>query len=143
MNNIKQILEQGISKFGVAISDCWDAEHEWYALKRGSAVIFARERMIPIDDSNDFRHMVEFKSPLFELPSTLPEAFYKEVLELNNFMCDGCAFNFSNNFLQIKFSINAAFVTPDFVFETMGNLLYWSDKYDDELMEKYKEFLAK
>lgn len=139
--NPKAVIEQGLGRFGLAVEECWDKENEWYVLKKGSALAFVQVRMIPIAETNDYRQMTEFRSPVFRVAEAMPAEFYKDLLDLNGHFSDGTAFFLGNGFLQLKLTINSAFLTPDLVVEALESLLYWSDRLDDELMEKFRDLL--
>ena len=136
---LEQIIEDGISKFGIAGNTCWDSENQRYHLVKGSANLFIRYLKLPISNTDETKNIIEFYSPLFRIHNDMPIEFYKEILALNDNISDGVSLSIGKGYLIMKVCIIEDYLDSDLAFENMSNMLFWSDKLDDELLEKYRE----
>ena len=142
MDDTKKLIEETIVSIGLTIDDCYDAENNWYVINKGSATLIIYQSFLPIINSTNYRNIIGFVSTMFKISDTMPVEFYKEILFENSQIGDGTSFNINkNNYLQLTLHIETYALTKQFIIDTIGTVLNWSDKFDDELMEKYKEYL--
>ena len=142
MDDTKKLIEETIVSIGLTIEDCYDAENNWYVINKGSATLIIYQSFLPIINSTNYRNIIGFVSPMFKISDTMPVEFYKEILFENSQIGDGTSFSINkNNYLQLTLHIETYALTKQFIIDTIGTVLNWSDKFDDELMEKYKEYL--
>jgi hypothetical protein len=142
MEKTKKLIEETIVSIGLTVDGCFDSENDWYVINKGSATLIIHQSFLPIVNSINYRNIIGFVSPMFKVPDNMPIEFYKEILSENSNIGDGTSFSINkNNFLQITLHIEAYALTKQFMIDTIGTVLNWSDKFDDELMEKYKNYL--
>jgi hypothetical protein len=143
MEQSKKLIEEVIINIGLTVEDCYDSEKEWYVINKGSATLIIYQSFLPISNSTNYRNVIGFVSPMFKLSDNMPIEFYKEVLFENSQIGDGTSFGINqNNYLQIALHIEAYALTKQLITDAIGTVLNWSDKFDDELMEKYKTYLS-
>ncbi len=143
METAKEKIEQTLINIGVAPSDAWKEEDDWYLLENnGTLIIFREKEATTVEGNNELINTINISAPVISISETMPIEFYKEIISINNDIADGTSLQIANNktvFMNIY--IIQEFYTPEFGIQSINNVIIWARKLKPQLEWKYREYL--
>ena len=142
METAKEKIEQTLINIGVAPSDAWKEEDDWYLLENNGQLIIIREKEATVESTNEIISTVNIFAPVISITETMPVEFYKEIFSINNDIADGTSLQIAGNeTLFMNIYILQEFYTPDFGIHSIKNIITWARKLKPELEWKYKDYI--
>ena len=143
METAKEKIEQTLINIGVAPSDAWKEDDDWYLLENNGQLIIIREKeATTVEGNNELINTINISAPVISISETMPIEFYKEIISINNDIADGTSLQIANNktvFMNIY--IIQEFYTPEFGIQSINNVIIWARKLKPQLEWKYKDYI--
>jgi hypothetical protein len=143
METAKEKIEQTLINIGVAPSDAWKEEDDWYLLENnGTLIIFREKEATTVEGNNELINTINISAPVISISETMPIEFYKEIISINNDIADGTSLQIAGNkTLFMNIYIIQEFYTPEFGIQSINNVIIWTRKLKPELEWKYKDYI--
>jgi hypothetical protein len=127
-----KMVEKCISSLGVDPLICRGKEAGQWTLKKGSSTVWIDIWYI----EKEKRSYIQIMSPVMEVKTTQTEAFYKELLEINDKLF-GCGFTLYQNTAWLKSIRETDGLDENELLNMFNRVGNYADQYDDYLKSKY------